>query len=274
MPSALSFFDLHCVLREAYDRLGHHLFGDQWTGYEIDEDRLAPPEEIEAKRAPIEAQLLKIDNDLKSAAELSGRLVKSDDMARADEKSKALSAERESLFRQLRDGIHDPNDSYRTRYAAYQRRAKTEALLIEALGKEKIEGIYGSNMILPGYVWRGERCFRYYLDCSIAVVPRHVSAIRRGTVFVKKSSFANWLKSVAPETYAVAARRSTEERCAEFLLEKIRETSGEQARARDEYFEEARTLIPELSRDGFLRVWGNTVPESWRGRGRRKWHRN
>lgn len=272
MPSSPLFFDLYFVLREAYDRLGHCLYGSQWTGDEIDKDRLDPPEKFEAARAPIEARLQEINEELK-AAEGQKWSVKADTVTQAEKNSSALFNERESLLGQLRN-MHEPNDEYRTRHAAYQRRARTEAVLVDALGKGKVQVIYGSNMILPGYVWRGERGFRYYLECSIAIVPRHVSAIRRGPVFVKASSFADWLRTVAPETSAVAVQRAIQERCAQFLLEKIKETDGKQAKSRDEYFKEARALIPGLSREEFLRVWGNTVPESWRGRGRRKWKKN
>jgi hypothetical protein len=273
MPDTPSFFDLYYVLREAYDRLGHRLYGDQWTGEEINETRLEPPGVIEAIRAPIEARLVAIVEELKSEEEQLGKSPDAQVVARSKAKIEALFRERETLTRQLQH-IYEPNDSYRERYAAHQRRANTEAILVDALGKEKVQAIYGSNTILPGFAWRGERGFRYSLECSIAIVPRHVNAIRRGPVFVKASSFADWLRTVAPEAPAGAAQRAIRECCTQFLLEKTKETNGQQIKSRDEYFEEARTEIPGLSREEFLRVWGNTVPESWRGRGRRKWNRN
>lgn len=258
------------TLFQAYDQLGRHLYGDSiWTGTEIDREKLRPPEEIKAERAPIEARIHAIDEEVKNINDTIARIVDSAKIETATAKRTELLKER-SEFQNRLFNMWDADERYAQSYEARRRREVTEKRLLEALKQGKLQAIFCRQTILPNYVWQGERGFRYYLDLSIAVVPNHVSAIRRGAVFVKKDEFHRWLDNVIPEIVHQTAVVDPRQRCRWFLLQAMKEGNEKKLKTKAEYREEAMKLIPGLSERAFNAEWHHTVPESWRGRGRPK----
>ncbi len=51
-------FDQYYFLLHAYDVLGRHLYGPDWTGQELKETPLDAPEIVEQMRAPLEKSKL------------------------------------------------------------------------------------------------------------------------------------------------------------------------------------------------------------------------
>jgi hypothetical protein len=139
-------FDRYYFLLHAYDVLGRHLYGTDWTGQELMAARLDAPEVIEQKRAPFESRIAAVnarDDEIRAAV---GRETKEELVAALRQESEALFVERVQLQRTLYR-LPTPNDDYRRSYVAYERAEKTKAVLTEALESEAIRAQAGTGMM-------------------------------------------------------------------------------------------------------------------------------
>jgi len=143
MPYGPNYFFL-----EAYDRLGHHLYPNSWTGREITEDALPSPETILEKRTPLDDRIEEIQTKLSQLQEAERKSVKEDKIAKFSETRIALIDERQEIHSELRC-LYVVDENYRNRHATYRRRETTENLLVEALRTGKLKVILGQTEVVP-----------------------------------------------------------------------------------------------------------------------------
>lgn len=251
-------------LLEAYDRLGARIFGHTWTGNEIIERPTKSPDEVFEERQPLEVEIKKIDTKVARLQSKASAVISGDGLAKIDRQKKSLLAKRSDLSIRLSD-LPTVNQDYKDRFAAYQRRLRTETCLFGALQKgETSAQVYG-GFILRKELWQGTRGFKCYLELSLAVLPRELSGKRRGTIVFPKGQFENWLKGIRPKVIDDENPPSPYDLCVIYLREQAK---GSKVKIKPRYLEEAQRQIPELSERDFLRAWAQEVPPSWKRRGR------
>ena len=261
--------DHYYFLLDAYDRLGQHLFGSQWTGQEINEHPIRSPKEIEAERAPLEAKITEIAGEIKRHDAAKMKLLKEKDLADNQRTLDDLFEQRGTLQANLWE-IGEPTSSYRLGYAAYERRKVTEERILLALQSGEITGAFCGSTNVPNDLWKGTRGFKYYLELSIAAVPRNVSSKRHHAVLISKKEFDRWLGDVIPEVIDEKAPPSPALLCRKLLREQVKK--GPKLKTKAAYREEAMTRIVGLSRRQFDIEWSREVSESWKKSGRPKIH--
>ncbi len=255
------------LLTEAFEIIGKRLFSDGWTGYELWARDIKPPGEIKSERAPLKDEIAKLD-EMETA--LRDELSKTVDEERVEEVKTEIGdilTHRAELHSELSKNP-EPPDSYYHDYQAFQRRNKAESTLLEALRGGDVKAHCLGGMVVDEQLWKGKKGFRYYIDLSMVVMPKRYSSRRRNSIRIPEGQFDAWLDVNLP-IEKPETEYSLEERCKNFL--KRESDKGPQRKTKPDYFDEAQTKIPGLSRRAFDRAWVESTPMEWRKRGRRKW---
>jgi hypothetical protein len=254
-------------LLHAFDRLGRRLYSD-WTGDEFEQRPIDAPDVITSKRAPLEARLAEIEieqNKLRAAIRAS--LDKSQNDSH-EEKITGLFAERVEVQNKLMRIWKLDDASYQRQVAAHQRRSEVEKRLIAALQARELEAQFGRGLMIDWPSWSIERGFKYYLSLSLVRVARNRSAMRRATVWIRRDTFENWLRTEVSVSPAARAKMSREERCVQWLLELAQKTGGKKpAGGERAIYVDARRDIPGLAFREFHRAWLRVAPLDWRIKG-------
>lgn len=255
-------------LLEAYDRLGQHLYGEEWDHHEIFKPAMRSPEDIDAERAPLErqyaaaqAEIERCDREIK--ATLSGSRV---------EQLKAEKAWQFELRNEAAQALSEKleiDDRYRQRYRQFERRYRTEETLVAALKNRDLEAVFNAGMVIEPELWDGRPGFQYWILESLARVPSNFSSRRRAPVFLKRDEFDAWLQRVTPIN-ATAPSDDPESCGRRFLDAAVREGGQRKQYPKGEYRRQAQEACPGLSRRAFDRLWDQMVPDSWREGGRIK----
>jgi ribosomal protein S24E len=204
-------FDQYYFLLHAYDVLGRHLYGTDWTGQELMEARLDAPEVVEQQRAPFERRIAEVNARHDEIRAAIRREIKEELVTALRQESEALFVERA----QLQGGLHRlpiPNEDYRRSHVAHRRAEKTQAFLIEALESDAIRAQAGMGIMIHWSAWSKTPGFRCYLPLSLVVMPRSVSGLRRATVLIRRQEFDTWLQcvpTVGAEPLGAAGPRSS-----------------------------------------------------------------
>ena len=170
--------DQYHFLLQAYDRLGRHLYGAEWTGQEILQPRLDPPEDVQVQREPLERQIGEVNaREDKIRAIISVTTDETLIAALEHEKGDQFS-KRAQLQKDLRQ-LPKPDENYRRCYDAYARAEKAKAILFDALTSEAIKAQASLGMLIDWPGWGRMRGFRYDLDLSLVILPRTISGKRR-----------------------------------------------------------------------------------------------
>ncbi len=255
------------LLLEAYDLLGRRLYGRTWTGTEITARPLRPPEEIAAEHEALTRRIEALDARLAELSAEQMRLVQEDALADNERKREALLHQRQELTTRL-ERLPTADAQYRDKHDAFRRRVETETRLITALAEGELAAVIGFQLELPRHVWRGERGFKYYLDLSLAVVPRTMSAKRHDSVLLRTDAFDAWIETISPVVTGDPDLLPAEAMCIRYLRDVVKK--GPKEHPKPAYLEEALALIPDLSRRQFNRLWAQEVPQNWKRSGRFK----
>lgn len=254
-------------LLDAYDRLGKHLFGPEWSGQEIQLSPVPPPEKLEESRRPLENKIAAFDARLAELANDRKRLLSESALVENMRKDATLIEERAGLLSQLSQ-MPEPDESYRNRYAAFRRRVVSEQRLVDALKHGALNAVMLGGFMVPDRLWHGAHGFKYYLDLSLVVMPRTESGRRRATLLVPKDQFESWLQGVKPEFIDEASPPSPEQLCRAWFRGLVRTSAGRVRKG--DCLQEARENITGLSVRQFNRVWDNEAPPFWKSSGRPK----
>lgn len=261
----MSSLDQCYFLLHAYDLLGEHLYGKDWTAQELKQPRLEPPAATEEQRAPFETQIAQInarDDEIGAALKRETK----------DEFVAALMRERKELFAaraQLQATLHSlptPNEDYRRSYAAYERAEKTTAVLMEALENRAIQAIAATGLVIDWPTWSATPGFRCYLPLSLVVMPRSISGIRRAAVLIRQQEFNAWLQDVPPLTPDRVDQLPAEAKCRAWLSALVQTNPLVRPQRKEVLRDEAIRLFG-ISARGFDRLWETLVPKTWKQSG-------
>lgn len=252
---------------EAYDRLGRHLYPNTWDGREIIQDALPSPESVMEERAPLERRIEKIQTEVLRTQKKIGSTVKEDEIADLTETERTLIDNRQKVHAELRN-LYEVDDNFRRRYAAFDRAETAKSRLIGALQAGHLKATLGQSLEAPRHLWNGQRGFAYYLELSIAVLPRTFSAKRREPVIFRRKDFDNWLADVVPFEFNEVHPPTPEVLCRAFLRRTVEESTRIEKKL--DCWLRAEAEIPKLSERKFDRLWDEIVPHAWKRPGRRR----
>ncbi|RKQ64141.1 hypothetical protein [Oceanibaculum indicum] len=252
------------ILLEAFDRLGAHIYGDQWTGTE---PWATSPEASLALRQERQQAIAEVDTveaEIEKAQRAFNRAIDNDERTQASATLHKLREHEKALSEKLRS-IPDISDTYIRDQATFERRRKAEAILRDGLKQGRIRLQFGPNTIIDWRDWCEAPRSRLYIALSMATVAGRLSSLRRAPVFIDRTEFDAWVREIAPLN-PDAPQPTPKELCAAFLRAEIRKPKNGK---KSDYWDEARKQIPSLSRNAFDQVWAEIVPASWQKAGRR-----
>ena len=257
--------DQYYYLLQAYDALGRRLFGREWTGQDLLQPRIDPPEILAERRAPLEQKLKAIDARDDEGAAAMQRLMSEEERDRLKEEKAALFAERAELQQDL-GRLPALNDDYRRSYDAYARSEKAKAMLFGALNSGSVKAQAGLGMLIDWPYWSRARRFRCDLDLSLVILPHTFSSRRRDSVLIRKDHFDAWLKTVTPLSPELIAQLEPEALCRAWLRE-----LGQKHPDRSPFKKTAMRADAKrdfrVSANVFDRLWDDVVPVTWKRAG-------
>lgn len=263
--------DSHYYLLQAFDRLGRHLFGEEWTGQEFQARPTRKPEAVAAEAAPIEARLAEIQKAQNALTEAKRRTTNADEVARLADELERLEMERREDLASLQQIAQTIESAHRD-WPAFSRHSRTYDTLFSALRSERLQAEAVDGMQIEWPVWEQEPGFVCYLNLSLVHVARYRSSARRMSVIIRKEAFETWRKTVDPINEKALAEIPPEQRCRAwlpgFMAAQTLPVPKPDVRA------EAQQLFPGLSTRAFDRVWSDTAPKDRRRGGRPKASRN
>lgn len=256
------------LLSEAFECLGRHLYGPEWTSNEITAVQRKSPDETAAEIAGLRRSVAEIDTKLEQLAAEGKTLLTSERVAAIKAEKDALTTER------LKTVEHHPGfwvpgwaEDLRRDAQTYQRKTVTETMLIEAIkaGKFRVEGV---RQMLDPWVWK-DRVICHHLELSVVLGPRSwgTHAMRFQPVRILEDGFDAWLKTVQPivSTPAAESTLSPEEQCEQLFGEEV--AKGIKRMTRDQYIVDAMNRIPGLSDRAARRAWSRIAKGIFKQRG-------
>ncbi|MBB3065350.1 hypothetical protein [Limibacillus halophilus] len=254
------------LLLEAFDLLGRHLYGDDWTGLEAWARPQRSTREIRQEREALLAEIEKSTIALDALTRRYNAVLDHDEQRALDAEITATRQALNETRNRLRD-LPSLTGSHIRDSAAYERRAVAEGLIKGALDKGELTAIYGPNQPFAWQDWKNQPWFRLDIALSLATVSPELSNLRRAPVFLPRATFQTWLDGIEPKTLERLEEMTPEMRCRAYLKEEV---SKGKTKSRDDYQEEALSLIEGLSIRLFRQLWTEIVPDSWKQGGRRK----
>jgi len=259
-------FDNRLMLLQAYDILGAHLFGDNWSGKEPWTREHASPEETKQKRQAI------VDEILEKKARLQPLLDKFQYADREDQNE--LSAQMSPLQKEIgekENELHRLPNSYDTlhvAYEAYQRREKVHNLIWDAAADGAIQLIVGQFVVMDIVQWSREPDFELLPIMSQVNGPQKYHGSKRDPVSVDREKFLHWVSQQPPITPSAATRiePTLEAKASAFLNQLIAEHP---TLRKDVFWEKVKARFPNLSGNAFKVIWRKNAPESMKRGGRR-----
>jgi hypothetical protein len=261
------FWNNHYYLLQAFDLLGRQLYPDSWTGYEHESREVISPEELKARRDPLEREVEELKQVWADASnDLKERLPTAEERAAISAKIDSV-RDRCNELEELLFEMGKPDASHIRDYNKWQRMIEVRDRLYEAFRTEALKPLFdGSTFIEWDYWLRNDGC-KIFLPISMMTTSRNMSGKRRGSVTVEKVPFDKWLSRIEPregENSHLSRART------EFTNEILKEAeSGERTRYRDDWIH-VGTEKYGLSANEAKKIWqANTLPK-WRRKGRPK----
>ena len=257
-------------LEEVFELLGTHLYGSTWTGWEITARPVDDPDESEQRRSELNAQIESSAAKMTAFDERIDATVDAATIKRLQDRRAAQQSKHSDLHIAL---VNLPmiDDAYRRRHGAFHRRQNAERILIGAFAQNDLHAwaVRGREIIgIPEQLWQDRKGFQYYLELSLAVLPRDVSGVRRGTVKIRTAEFQSWLMTIERVIIEPGTQLAPEERAIIWFLRFIEEQSGAWPK-RDYVIHLMKLEVRELSGAGALRVWRAHAPKHWKRSGPR-----
>jgi hypothetical protein len=250
---------------EIFFLTGLRIFGQKWSGNELDACTLTAPEEIEKQRDAIQAEIDEEAEFRKEHGEIIAHTTNSIEID-ASENAIAESSKRLiSLNERLYNCLPVIDASYRRNYETFLRKSFVMEMILSELGKGRLEAL-AENMVIPSELWAGERGVRLYAELNIVVLPRNFSGKRRSLLIFPEETFKKWLSQVPASSEKNEDELSPEELCGRLFDELVSE-HRDRPKSKQLIWEEMKEAVPELSRRAFERVWYVKSPESWKKAG-------
>lgn len=257
-------------LEEAFELLGKHLYGSEWTGWELTASPVDDPDAIERKRAEFGKQIEGLHAEITVIDERIAATVDAVTIEKLQDRRAALLSELGALHSTLSD-LPVIDDRHRQRHRTFLRRQNAEAILVDALSAGDLQawatrGLEATG--IPKHLWQGEKGFQYYLELSLVVLPRQEFGKRRGSVKLRSAEFDAWLMTVERIVVDPETPLSPEEQATIWFRRFIEQQTGTPPK-RDYALHRMKLEVHDLSGAGALRVWQAHAPKHWKTPGPR-----
>lgn len=258
----------HYYLFQAYELLGHWLYGREWTGseYSYRDEGMLSPEQLAARRRPMEEGIERANREIASLGERIRKTVKADEIESAQQSERRCFETRAKLLAALYE-LPEPDESYRHSFAMLERRRVTEGRLIEALRKGDLAARAAFGIVIPAEKWNDASDFRFNIELSLVIFPRGFSSLRRASVTLPRPGFDGWLSEQIPVVPDPTHKIAPDVLCRDFLRSEV---AKGKTMSRDKYRAEALKLFPGLTMRRFTQLWSEIAPRGFKLPGRPK----
>jgi len=256
--------DDYYSLLQAFDKLGQHLNGSDWTGTEAWSRPVQEIGGLAKRHSEIDAELEAYQLELIPLQNQFHKMMPGSQRDKIDQKISVI----QTAVRKLeiaKGNIPDYSDSMIRDAELFARREIAEQRLIQALVDGKIEARYGHQFMIDWKAWSQDKGFRYFLALSMAVVSSARSTARRAPIFIGKAKMDAWLYLEVEDKRQTFL--SPEELCAAYIRDKAQTCKWS---LKEETLIEAQNKISGLSKRAFDRAWSSAAPENWKQSGRRE----
>lgn len=249
-------------LVQAYDRLGHYLYSNEWTGDEIFAYCPVSLEEASQKRADIDAQLKGIE-DRQGLIEESIRREVQKHIIEDLKRERALLNQRRAELHETLWNLPELNDSYRNDSAKVQRREHVKGHLLGALRNGTLIATFGGAMVFePARLTEGED-YKLYFEQSFIIMAKKHGHHRRASVFIDREAFEAWLKTIDPVNLPDDNPKVRERRFVDFFKAEI----PKGRKSKKHFMNIAKTQF-DIGKLAFERLWDEHAPPEWKRKGR------
>jgi|GEM_PF-3880073 len=255
------------TLADAFQALGVRLFGSEWSGYEVLGERHDDPSEQIAARAPLEAEMERLNEQRQAKQKEQKEAFGKDAIFRANCDLKEIDNRRGEIVRKLSE-IGDVRDSEIKDHERWLRFETASGTLIKAFGEGKISIYCPFGQVVPDWFWREfPEGFHYDILHSLVFWPDRHSSMRMGTARIREREFDDWLHTVLPLVDHELEKLTDEQRAEIWFREEVKNWDGKTTR--DQYRNIALDKFPELTVRGFKRIWDKLATKQMKKPGAR-----
>lgn len=268
IPRILEDYDL----TQAFIRLGMHLYGPEWNlNFRELGIRLEPPNpaEVKAKWDKLEAEKAEISNLLKAQDSIISKSTDEREIKIAQSVKTELFKRRSEIY-QTENSLPTLDESLNSEWAAFQRRTKTEEILISALAKRELRWWHPSGTPEDTGPWERRPGYNYSIELSLVWWNKRIHGCRRQFVRVFKNLFDEWLKTVTPLSAIAILNLSPLEQAVHCFKNEVYENK-EPRMSRDKYILDMMSRFPGLTqRAAKNQVWDRFAPDHWKRPGAKR----
>lgn len=263
MARQIDFSNFYLLL-EAFDRLGFHLYADEWTGREAWARPAESPDKLKTDKSALRARLESLDESILSKEREFRYATEPTDQNQISSDLDRLRKEHSSKLEDLRS-LPVISDVISGPHASFERRATAEKVLWDAARSGDIVFRYGPDTLIDWTAWMADSAIKVHLSLSMARVSSLYSNLRRGPVFVDKVTFDRWLRTVRRVKEIAGAEPDQESEFRAFLKREIQ--TGTKSMGKGEFQDVAENEY-RVGKRPFQRIWDEEVPASWKRGGR------
>jgi len=241
------------TLFDALNFLGIRLYGPEWTGNEVWQQRVEDPTPSVEARAPLIEEVEQICTELSAKQRESKEIESRADIQRLNSDIDNLSRRRNELYHQLHT-IGDVHDSKIRDHEDWVRFELAEGKLLKALRNDELRVVCLSGSVVKPELWaKVPDGFGYDLVNSLIFLPSRESSIQMSSGQIRQKQFEDWLETVIPIVPHEGASITDEQKAYIWLKEKIPLWDGKTTR--DQFKEMATAEYPKLGARAFKRIW-------------------
>jgi hypothetical protein len=261
-------FDLnnYYLLLQAYDRLGRHLYRNEWTGREAFSSPSDDPDILKAKHKELDDQLDAIGLEKTGLFQRGGRLETGLEKEQIDQRLFKLQKDEQTLLNR-KSALPSYQETMVADYDHYLRGQRVREILFAGFADKKIKAQFGLSLIIDWKIWRDFESFEISIPLSLAAAPPEYSSHGKAAVLVTKEPFIQWLKTLQPLVESEAETLSVKEQAIRFMV-KLGETHP--LIKKDDCWKTVKTQVPDITRNMFNDVWKDHAPTHWKKQGRRR----
>ena len=266
-PMPLKFdLDDYYFLLQAFDRLGRHLYRNDWTGMEAFASPSDDPAILKAAHKDLDDRLDAIGLELTGLRQRGDRLETGAEKEQIDQRLFELQKQEQELFNR-RSALPSYRETLIADYDQYQRGQKVRKILFRGFADKKIKALFGLDQIIEWKLWRGYESFEVSVSLSLATAPPEYSTRGDAPVFVSKTSFDRWLISLQPLVESEPKTLTAKEQAIR-LMTTLAETH--KRIKKEDCWQIMKAEVADLTQNMFNGVWKDYAPAHWKKQGRLK----
>ena len=256
----------YCGETQAFEALGEHIFGKEWRGYEIEfgqRPRPPDPRELDDRLAWMTGETERLRQLLISAHEFQSACKSTQAADAAERAHNRLKAEYQNHLDELR--TLEKIKPKQEQQEAWQRYSVVWNKLIKALKTGELIATTHRGREITQDLLAGSGRMRFYLELSMAILPKCYGSSRRAAILIPKTMFNHWLVSIEPKDEN--APFDIAKWCEAQMLAYARSHMAPTKAALLSFLRKKR---PELSDKVFKSCWSRVAPKAWRKPGPKK----